>query len=113
MVSRFAVAVAGWKKPINVHAKISFSKTNHLQDNEIDDYAKDGGEEFLPKCTAFFNRIPLESLKICNSNAMHIGKNSSPPSLVQSSIRNILIRGLYAYGNQNSTFDLVHNLPAI
>ena len=29
---------------------------------------------FLPRCTAFFNRIPVESLKICNSNAMHLGK---------------------------------------
>ena len=29
---------------------------------------------FLPRCTAFFNRIPIESVKICNSNAMHLGK---------------------------------------
>ena len=29
---------------------------------------------FLPRCTAFFNQIPIESLKICNSNAMHLGK---------------------------------------
>ena len=42
--------------------------------NSIDDYAKDGGEELLPRCTAFFNRIPTESLWIRNSNAMHLGK---------------------------------------
>ena len=41
---------------------------------------------FLPRCTTFFNRIPIESLKTCYSNAMHLGKNSSPPSLAQSSI---------------------------
>ena len=29
---------------------------------------------FLPRCTAFFNRIPMESLKICYSNAVHLGK---------------------------------------
>ena len=40
----------------------------------IDDCAKDGGEEFLKRFTALFNRIPIESLKICNSNAMHLGK---------------------------------------
>ena len=28
------------------------------------DCAKDGGEEFLPRCTAFFNRIPIESVRI-------------------------------------------------
>ena len=33
-----------------------------------------------------FNRIPIESLKICDSNTMHLGKNSSPPSLAKSSI---------------------------
>ena len=42
--------------------------------NSIDDYAKDGGEELLPRCNAFFNRIPIESLKIRNSNTMHHGK---------------------------------------
>ena len=29
---------------------------------------------FLPRCTAFFNRILIESLKICYSNALHLGK---------------------------------------
>ena len=38
-----------------------------------DDYAKTGGEEFLPRCIAFFNRIPKESLIIPNSHATHIG----------------------------------------
>ena len=27
----------------------------------------------LPRCIAFFNRIPFELLKIRNSNAMHLG----------------------------------------
>ena len=27
---------------------------------------KDGGKELLPRCTAFFNRIPTESLRIRN-----------------------------------------------
>ena len=40
-----------------------------------DDCAKDGAEEFfLPRCTAVFSRIPIESLKICDSKAMHLGK---------------------------------------
>ena len=26
----------------------------------IDDYTKDGGKELLPRCIAFFNRIPIE-----------------------------------------------------
>ena len=42
---------------------------------------------FLPRFTAFFHRIPIESLKICNSSAMHLGKNSSPQYLAQSSIK--------------------------
>ena len=51
---------------------------------------------YLPRCTAFFNRIPIESLRIRNSSATHLGKkqgdislvkSSSPPSFVQSSIR--------------------------
>ena len=29
---------------------------------------------FLPRCTAFFNRIAIESLRIRNWNAMHLGK---------------------------------------
>ena len=42
--------------------------------------------KFLPRYIAFFDRIPIKSLKIRNSKAMHLGKNSSPPSLVQSFI---------------------------
>ena len=34
----------------------------------------------------FFNRVPIESLMICNSNECISVKNSSPPSLAQSSI---------------------------
>ena len=32
------------------------------------------------------NRIPIESIKTCNSSEKHLGKKSSPPSLAQSSI---------------------------
>ena len=39
----------------------------------IDDRAKDGGKEFLPRCIAFFNRIPIESSTIRNKNAVHLG----------------------------------------
>ena len=40
----------------------------------IDNYAKDGSEELLPRSIAFFNRIPIESLRIRNENAMHLSK---------------------------------------
>ena len=30
--------------------------------------------KFLPRCTAFFNRIPVEPVRIRNLNAMHLGK---------------------------------------
>ena len=29
---------------------------------------------FLPRCIAFYDRIPIDSLKISTSNAMHLGK---------------------------------------
>ena len=29
---------------------------------------------FLPRCIAFYNRIPIDSLKIHHSNAMHLDK---------------------------------------
>ena len=37
---------------------------NYLKAAVIDDCAKDGGKEFLPRCIAFFYRIPIESLRI-------------------------------------------------
>ena len=39
----------------------------------INDCAKDGGEGLLPRCTAFYTRIPIESSKIRDSNAKHLG----------------------------------------
>ena len=58
-----------------------------LPANCSDNCAKDGGEKFfLPRCIAYFNRIPIELLKISHSNAMHLRKNCSPLSFVQSSI---------------------------
>ena len=44
----------------------------------MDDYAKDGGmaeRNLLPRCIVCFDRIPMESFKIGNSNAMDFGKN--------------------------------------
>ena len=38
----------------------------------IRDRTKDGGEELFTN--AFYNRIPIDSLKIPNLNAMHLGK---------------------------------------
>ena len=32
-------------------------------------------KEFLARCIAFYNRIPIDSLNIPNSKAMHLGKN--------------------------------------
>ena len=36
---------------------------------------KMAARNFLPRCTAFFNGVPIKSLKICNSNTMHLGEN--------------------------------------
>ena len=49
----------------------------------IEDCAKEGGEEV----SAFFNQIPIESLKqfVIRTQCISV-KNSSPPSLAQSSI---------------------------
>ena len=58
-------------------------KSNNSSDNSkktvgnadrFNDYAKDGGGESLPRCTTFFNRIHIESLKVGDSNAMHLGE---------------------------------------
>ena len=35
---------------------------------------KMAARNFVLRCTTFFSRIPIESIKICNSNAMHLGK---------------------------------------
>ena len=35
---------------------------------------KMAARNFLPRCIAFYNRIPIDSLTIPNSNAMHLGK---------------------------------------
>ena len=35
---------------------------------------KMASKNFLPRCTVFFIQIPIESLKVCNSNSMHLGK---------------------------------------
>ena len=40
----------------------------------IDDCAKDGSKDFFTYYIAFFNRIPIQSLKIRNSNVVHLGK---------------------------------------
>ena len=53
----------------------------------IDDDAKDGGKEPLPRCTAFFNRIPIEGFVIQTQSILV--KSSSPPSLAQLSVGKI------------------------
>ena len=35
---------------------------------------KMAARNFLPRCTAFYDRIPIKSLRIRNSNALHLGK---------------------------------------
>ena len=57
-------------------------------------YVKDGGRNFLPKCIAFFNRIPMELFKFRNSNAVHLVirtqcKEFLAASLPQSSIKTL------------------------
>ena len=52
----------------------------------IEDCAKDGGEEFLPRYVAFELQIVTDSIGIRLKNTVHLGKNSLPPSLAQSSI---------------------------
>ena len=52
---------------------------------EIDDHAKDGGEELLPKYTTFFNRIPIELLTLSDlgdlKQSMPGGGRIPPPCL--------------------------------
>ena len=40
----------------------------------IDDYAKDGGEELLPRCNVFLLQILNNSIGIRLKNAVHLGK---------------------------------------
>ena len=46
----------------------------YILQSTIDNCTRDGGEEFLTKMHCVFNRIPFESLRIRDSNAMHLGK---------------------------------------
>ena len=48
---------------------------------------KMAARNFLPRGTAFFNRIPIESLRFVIRTQCISVKNSSPPSLAQSSIQ--------------------------
>ena len=50
---------------------------------------KIAARNFLPSCTAFFNRIPTESLWIRNSNAMHLDKK------FLAAIFNIIVHFVY------------------
>ena len=51
-------------------------------DHPIDDCLKDAVEEFLPRCIAFFNRMPIESLKIRSLSAVHLGKKFLAPIFI-------------------------------
>ena len=50
-------------------------KDFHTAHIAIDDYAKDGGDELLPRCIAFELRILNDSAGIRLKNAVHHGKN--------------------------------------
>ena len=55
---------------------------SHILSKEATD-----GEVLLPRCTAFELRILNDSIGIRLKKTMHLGKNSSPSSLAQSSIK--------------------------
>ena len=57
------------------HFKDSFLGCRRELATSTADNAKDGSEELLSRCTVFLDRIPLELLRIRNSNTMHLGKN--------------------------------------
>ena len=58
---------------------------------------------FLPRCTAFFNRIPIESLRILNSNAMYLGKKFLA-AIFRVIVHSLLL--IHFYGD--STQQLMH-----
>ena len=53
----------------------------------MEDCAKDSREEFLPRCIALELQIFTDSIGTLLKNALHLSKNSLPPSSAQSSIR--------------------------
>ena len=56
-------------------------------------------KSLLPRCTAFFNRISIESLEICNSSAMHLGKKF---------VATILSAILYSNCSLQFNLDMLH-----
>ena len=65
---------------------------------------KMAAKNFLPRCIAFYNRIPIDSLAIPNSNAMHLGKKFLAAIfsvIVYSSIESKILSPLHPH-NSNS-----------
>ena len=52
---------------------------------------KMAARNFLPRCTACANRIPIESIRIRNLNALHLGKKYS---LLLAAIFSAIVYGL-------------------
>ena len=65
------------------------------------DYAKMAVKKSLPRCIAFYDRIPIDSLTIPNSNAMHFGKKFLAAILsvidLLAILRKSLDRALFLY----------------
>ena len=76
-------------KPLNLYLKINgnspFLLNPYSTELELHKEAQGGtlkytialkmaARNFLPICTAFYNRIPMDSLKISASNIRHLGK---------------------------------------
>ena len=66
---------------LNVKKHISSSVGDYIDNstfkkirNQYTITLKMAARNFLPGCTAFCNRIPIDSLTIPDSNAMHLGK---------------------------------------
>ena len=76
----------------------------------IDCCGRDDGEQFLPRSTAIFNQILVESLKIRNASLMHLDKKFIAAifsAMVYQSSRPILISVVYLSCVHFTTFSVV------
>ena len=93
-------------------AQILFHRAGfYINPCTIDEYAKDGmaPRNFLPRCNAFFNRIPIQSLRIHAYKMQSIlVKSSSLPPLAKSSNR---VRDKISGGS--SVYSSVYKFKAI
>ena len=59
----------------------------------------------------FFNRIPIETLKICNSNAMNLGKKFLAAIYCDCELRkHVLLAGLCDFFSSSIFLDIGFNL---